>query len=380
MTSESNPQEHCDEPKELREYARMIFGEIKEGYNELVNMIIRPPRASYEMKHLGPARFLIDTEGTGKSSGTKATGGEIECVRMDFDLRNDANYKLFGSLWMVDPENSGKDSEELRRPCIIVLHGNSSCRASFSDIVYYALARGFAVCAFDFSGSGMSQGKYVSLGYHESKDVAAVIKYLKKTNYIAPERIVLWGRSMGAVAALMYAQEHPDDVSAMVLDSPFARFTQLVWDLIDRGQLTVPRLVVSMMLPMVRRSIRSRAKFDISNLQPIQKQASCKVPALFAYGDSDELIPGSHSESLYAAHSGPKELKVLKGGHNDLRDPDFYVTSLDFIAHYAHKGGSRSCATTHDFMDTNHAKDTQTKLSPEISPTRSTSSATAATS
>lgn len=37
------------------------------------------------------------------------------------------------------------------------------------------VAKGCAFCSFDFSGSGLSQGDYVSLGYYEQDDVAAVV-------------------------------------------------------------------------------------------------------------------------------------------------------------------------------------------------------------
>lgn len=36
-----------------------------------------------------------------------------------------------------------------------------------------------SVCLFDFSGSGLSDGEYISLGYYEQDDILAVVKYLK---------------------------------------------------------------------------------------------------------------------------------------------------------------------------------------------------------
>ncbi len=33
--------------------------------------------------------------------------------------------------------------------------------------------------AFDFVGSGMSEGEYISLGVHEANDIEIVIDYLK---------------------------------------------------------------------------------------------------------------------------------------------------------------------------------------------------------
>lgn len=56
---------------------------------------------------------------------------------------------------------------------------------------------------FDFSGSGYSEGNFITLGIKESDDVEKVVNYLK-TNYKIG-RIILWGRSMGAVTAILYS-------------------------------------------------------------------------------------------------------------------------------------------------------------------------------
>ena len=61
---------------------------------------------------------------------------------------------------------------------------------------------GFNFCTFDFSGQGNSEAEYVTLGKRETKDLAAVIAYLRKTWKV--ENIGLWGRSMGATTAMMY--------------------------------------------------------------------------------------------------------------------------------------------------------------------------------
>ena len=41
-------------------------------------------------------------------------------------------------------------------------------------------------------------------------------------------KVVLWGRSMGASLALMYASMHPKNVSSLVLDTPFRTLEQVV--------------------------------------------------------------------------------------------------------------------------------------------------------
>ena len=67
---------------------------------------------------------------------------------------------------------SERPAKEL--PCVVYLHGNSSCRAGCLDSLEVVLGVGATMFALDFAGSGMSGGDYVTLGEYEKDDVAAV--------------------------------------------------------------------------------------------------------------------------------------------------------------------------------------------------------------
>ena len=62
---------------------------------------------------------------------------------------------------------------------------------------------GIQSCSFDFTGSGKSEGEYVTLGLLEAQDINAVIDFLVTTNKVSS--VGLWGRSMGAVSAIIHA-------------------------------------------------------------------------------------------------------------------------------------------------------------------------------
>jgi pimeloyl-ACP methyl ester carboxylesterase len=62
-------------------------------------------------------------------------------------------------------------------------------------------------------------------------DLANVVQYLKENFYA--ERVNLWGRSMGAVTAVLYSARYPKNVRRMVLDSPFCDFRQLVKEIVN---------------------------------------------------------------------------------------------------------------------------------------------------
>ncbi len=73
--------------------------------------------------------------------------------------------------------------------------------------LYLLLPLGVAVFTMDFAGSGLSGGQYVTLGALEADDLGVAVKYLR--DKAACSTLGLWGRSMGAVTALLYSQRDP---------------------------------------------------------------------------------------------------------------------------------------------------------------------------
>lgn len=143
----SDDDETLAEPEQLS-YWQMI----KHGYQELVNAIIRPPRCQYEVSKLGPKSF----EYCGKSF-----------QRVDFDVTNDRGLKVVCSMW--EPTAASRNNVVL--PCVIYMHGNSSARPEALGQLTLVLSLGATLVTFDFCGSGMSDGEYVSLGFFEKDDL-----------------------------------------------------------------------------------------------------------------------------------------------------------------------------------------------------------------
>jgi pimeloyl-ACP methyl ester carboxylesterase len=104
-------------------------------------------------------------------------------------------------------------------PCIIYMHGNSSCRLEALSIMPYVMQANMTLFCFDFAGCGKSEGEYISLGWHERDDVNVIVEYLRKHRKV--NTIGLWGRSMGAATALLHANRDPS-IAGLVLDSAFA--------------------------------------------------------------------------------------------------------------------------------------------------------------
>ena len=169
---------------------------------------------------------------------------------------------------------------------------------------------------FDFPGCGLSEGDYISLGYHEKDDVKIIMDFLEKMPGVG--NIGIWGRSMGAATTLLYAYKDPR-VKAICVDSPFERFEKLAEELVIK-QINLPKFLIAGALKIIKSTVKSKNGLDISKLNPIEKVEKTFQPALFVHAINDELINVEHSINLFNNYGGEKSLKCCdSGGHNTKR-------------------------------------------------------------
>jgi pimeloyl-ACP methyl ester carboxylesterase len=245
-------------------------------------------------------------------------------TRTDFTLRTKRGYNLECSHW--EPVERTVD----KLPVVIYMHGNSSARVEVLPQLSYLLSLGVAVFAFDFAGSGKSDGDYVSLGFYEREDLACIIAHLRSTNVVST--VALWGRSMGAATALMFGDRDPS-IACMILDSAFADLTQLAEEMVEKGReqgIVVPTFVVSVALRLIQNSVKKQAGVNIKQISPISHADKCFIPALFVAGEHDDFIKKHHSESLYERYAGDKNLIIVEGDHNSPR-PKFMFDSASIF-------------------------------------------------
>jgi dienelactone hydrolase len=195
---------------------------------------------------------------------------------------------------------------------------------------------GVSLLALDCCGSGLSDGDYVTLGWHEQEDLRAVVEFLRGDACpFMIDKIALWGRSMGAVTSLFYAHKFPSAAVALVLDSPYSDLPALARELVGQViKYKVPAFAVSGGLKVIRSSVKSRAGVDIEALTPISFVDKCFVPALFMHGAQDTFVAPHHSKALHAKYGGDKSLHIIDDGdHNSQRPFDTRVLALDFVCH-----------------------------------------------
>jgi hypothetical protein len=130
---------------------------------------------------------------------------------------------------------------------------------------------------------------------------------------------------MGAVTALLHVDRDPS-IAGMVLDSPFSSLSLLAEEL-AKNYGGVPKLLVSTAMKLIRKSIKSRAHFEINDLNPIDHVEQCFIPALFTAGKEDTFIVPAHTQALHEKYAGDKNLVLVEGDHNSPR-PQYFLDSV----------------------------------------------------
>lgn len=175
---------------------------FSDTYEELVQSVASPARAEYTLDELGERELHVRVENVAGDGSSEATS-DCEVVRRDFRLRNARDEALECSFWQQSASQPASASAP--PPCVVYLHGMSSSRKECVYLRRRVLRAGFSLFALDFSGAGKSGGDRVSFGYFERDDVRAVVDYLYATR--SASRVALWGRDIGAVAAMLYVRD-----------------------------------------------------------------------------------------------------------------------------------------------------------------------------
>jgi len=192
------------------------------------------------------------------------------------------------------------------RGVLLFCHGNAGNISHRLDSIRQFHELGLSVLIFDYRGYGESEGKPSEAGTY--RDVTAVWRYLTGKRGIPPEKVVVFGRSLGAaVAAHLAARVEP---GAVVLESAFTS----VADMAARLYPWLP--------------VRWLVRIDYPVARDIQ---AIRAPVLILHSPNDEIIPYDMGRTLYELAHEPKEFIELRGGHNGgwlLSEPD-YSSAVD---------------------------------------------------
>ena len=217
-------------------------------------------------------------------------------IQLDYErvlLKSDGGARISG--WFI-PSNPG-------RAVVLFCHGNAGNISHRLGTIQIFNQMGLDVLIFDYQGYGLSEGSPSEAGTYA--DSEAAWQYLTEEKGIAPERIIIFGRSLGGAVAAKLATAHQP--AGLIVESAFTSIPDLVGDIYPY-------------LPL-----RPILRFDYGTIDSIAK-VGC--PVLVAHSPEDDMIPFHHGRELYEAAAQPKQFIELRGGHNS----GFYDSSQVYKA------------------------------------------------
>jgi fermentation-respiration switch protein FrsA (DUF1100 family) len=186
--------------------------------------------------------------------------------------------------WHVPPRGD--------KPVVLYFHGNGGSLRHRVARFRALTENGIGLLALSYRGYGGSSGRPSEAGL--IADAVAVYQYA--VSRYAPERLALWGESLGGGVAIALAAEQR--VGKLILEAPFTSAAEV-------GQRAYP-------IYPVRLLMHDQFRSD-------ERIGKVKAPVLVMHGERDTVVPFDLGERLVGLVGGPKRfVRFPDGGHNDL--------------------------------------------------------------
>jgi len=197
---------------------------------------------------------------------------------------------------------------------IILLHGYGRSKEQLLPQAKFLNKAGYNIFMFDFRASGESEGKYITFGRREVRDLEGAMEYLKTRKQVNMKKIGLLGFSMGGAVALMKSGELPD-IKAIIISSSYARFKSVIWQNYQEYLKGIPFFPLGYFTLWI---IKYRTGCYLPTIMPIKYLHKLKArPLMIMHSAYDKRIPIEDAMEFYRNAPWLKEFWFVRNAHHD---------------------------------------------------------------
>jgi len=204
--------------------------------------------------------------------------------------------------WVPPPRREPSDR------AVLYLHGNGGHMPARAGVID-ALSRtggGTAVLALEYRGYGASDGNPSEPGLR--RDARAAWRWLHEEAGLTPDRIALFGESLGSAVAVGLASEV--GVGAVILVGALPGTIPVA-----RAHYPLPDWILT---------------WDSPRFDALGRIGQVEAPLLFLHGEADTVIPVELGRRVYEAAAEPRRWVALAGrGHMDVYDDSVFWREVD---------------------------------------------------
>jgi dienelactone hydrolase len=193
-----------------------------------------------------------------------------------------------------------------RPPVVVMVMGLDSAKEECGTYEDTFLARGLATFAFDGPGQGEAEFEH-PLRHDFEVPVSAVIDHLVTRDDLDPDRIGLWGVSLGGHLVIRAAAFEPRVRACVSLSGSYS--VADTWD--RRPELNRRAYEVRSGARSQEEAAQHVQAFDLAG---IAEKVTC--PLYVVGGTADKLVATDAAERIAAEASGPVVLNLVQGGNH----------------------------------------------------------------
>jgi uncharacterized protein len=195
---------------------------------------------------------------------------------------------------------------------IILCHGFTGRQDDLLPLVATLNGAGFNVLTYNSRHPLEGEGVYTTFGVLEQHDLMSAVDYVSDRPDIDPNRIGVYGLSLGAATVILAAAQD-ERIRATVAEAGYSDADNVIADSYER-YIGLPAFPFA---PVTRMVAEWRTGLRMKDAQPIDYiGAMSPRPILLIHGLADESIPPDHTERLYGAAAEPKTLWLVPdAGH-----------------------------------------------------------------
>ena len=217
----------------------------------------------------------------------------------DVYIKSDDNLKLHG-LWI--PANNPRGT-------VLFAHGyRSTMLVDFGLAFDYYHNQGMNLLVPEQRCHGLSEGKFITFGVKESKDMLRWIAYHNEV--YGDFSMLLSGLSMGASTMLYLADQNlPSNVKGIIADCGFTS----PWDIISVIFKRVIHLPDTPTLVVTDLIAKLCAGFGLKEKDTRRSLLKSRLPVFLVHGTDDGFVPCEMTRQGYEACSSAKQLLLVEG-------------------------------------------------------------------
>ena len=249
-------------------------------------------------------------------------------LRAEVCTTDDQRRRKLGPAKWFDLQNlSGTLTHHGRpSPTIVFVHGRSASWSEALPMAQMFYAEGYNVVLWG------RRGRTIQYGDEGIHDVLRVVQHLREYPAVDPNKVFVFGLSLGAAMALgAAAEDSKRQITGVIADSPYSDLKSVALHYLTAFGC-IPKIIAWPTAFVMFQAAEAVHHVQFNRCNPIDWAGQIQCPVLLIHGKNDWRVLPEHSTRLFNTITSRKDFWLVEGaGHTEafVRHPHEYVRRVN---------------------------------------------------